>query len=220
MGSDYPEPPPRTDQPPLGSSGSGSRVAIGWGAFPQATLSHVVQSPQNLTRSTDKLANMKKVYFNTWKVVNLKTSIRRGPAAHAKVAATNEKERKLAYLSTYINTGIQTVSNVHDTDAKPKERKFIQSISHAPLPPVPPIEDEWEDMNEDFNGPLDFEIPFSHAGGELEVLEELQQEIEEVTGRRYVLLSRSQIAHLTSNFLQPQGYSQTTRQDSTSRRLL
>jgi hypothetical protein len=56
-------------------------------------------------------------------------------------------------------------------------------------------DDGWMDL-EDL-GPLRFQIPFSHAGGELESLQELQEEIMNLSGNRCVCLCSQST---TSNF--------------------
>jgi hypothetical protein len=73
-------------------------------------------------------------------------------------------------------------------DAKPRERRLINHISRAPLPPLNDSskDDDWMDLDD--LEPIQYPIPVSHSGGELESLQELQEEIMNLSGKRYVYL--------------------------------
>ena len=68
----------------------------------------------------------------------------------------------------------------------------MQDLSLTPLPPVQSSsqETDWMDCDESTSiQPLDFTVPISHAGGELEALSELRAEISNLSGRCvYILL--------------------------------
>jgi hypothetical protein len=88
-------------------------------------------------------------------------------------------------------------------EAQHAERQLIQDLSLTPLPPVQSSsqDTDWMDCDEsNSTQPLDFTVPISHAGGELEALSELRAEIANLSGR-YVHVLLYMDAYLTILFV-------------------